>query len=239
MEKVIEFESIQGEYIVIIDDIEKEKVYCINETSNNVLIINEIKNMANDVCTFITKWAQANNLKRIMGEITEPYKSELKEMKPSEDAFIDIKSDYSLVADETAYYMEFEIASICKDEVFYKGVWAVDVKETNEEFEEIPQAIKEQAINEIGERFYKIIERPTINELSPVMQLILKELQASDSGMLFIEEECYPEIMKDFDLESLQEEVERFCLKSICFGEDDCDITVYTGLLIEVNYMEV
>lgn len=79
MYRVINFTSTLNHDIIIIDNIEKEEVYIINRTIEDVVIIKDIKNMTNDVCKAILALAPVGDLEEIKSKLEEPYLSEFTE----------------------------------------------------------------------------------------------------------------------------------------------------------------
>lgn len=80
-----------------------------------------------------------------------------------------------------------------------------------------------------------LIKVPKINEASPLLQELYNEICESESGMLFITEddwqECYIEDYTDKDIETLKEEVKKYCLADVIqFNVEECKIMVYTDL---------
>lgn len=99
-----------------------------------------------------------------------------------------------------------------------------------EVFKKGDEEIVQQAIDVEKVNPKPMIEKPLIEDVNQVLRDLIQNVLNSDNEMWFVE---YDEITKE-EIETVQEEVERFKLQEyVTFDEDDCAITIYGGIITE------
>lgn len=156
-----------------------------------------------------------------------------------------IKNQDGTELGEGLYTMEYPEAEAVEQKVIHRPNGAFIALDT----ENLLENMKKDALTYLNEHVEELLSKPYLEEVSPMLQDIVRDSIESDHGMVFIdvEEDMDREYYSDERLAALQEEVSRLDIHSYVEAWDSVDdleegdnlITAYMGVGTLFNLAEM